>query len=259
MTIKTYYMHNGDVWLSKHFQLSEFQCKDGSDKIIISEELIKMLEKLRSYGNFTISINSGYRTSAYNKKIGGASNSTHCKGYAADVVVKKDGIVIPSKYICCIAQIIGFNGIGKMNTATHLDVYGRTYRGDEANGYSNNVGGDFFKYFGLTKSYIENKYKYKGEDDMTKEEVESIVKKQMDLENPYYAEVQDVPLYWRNDVLSMVNERFILGDGTHNVAMRHESLRSTIISYRMMKAMADVVGKDAAKIICEKIINGLDR
>lgn len=38
-----------------------------------------------------IQINSGYRTPAYNKQIGGATNSQHCRGEAADIFpLKKD-------------------------------------------------------------------------------------------------------------------------------------------------------------------------
>jgi hypothetical protein len=32
-----------------------------------------------------IRVNSGYRTPAYNKQIGGATNSQHCRGEAVDI------------------------------------------------------------------------------------------------------------------------------------------------------------------------------
>ena len=44
----------------------------------------KVLDPLREKVG-AIRINSGYRTPAYNKQIGGATNSQHCKGEAADI------------------------------------------------------------------------------------------------------------------------------------------------------------------------------
>ncbi len=109
--------------ISNHFTLSEMRCKDGSDKVLYSIELLNKLEELRSYGGFTITINSGYRTEAYNKKIGGASASQHLKGTAADIVVKKDGVTVDAKKICCLCQALGFKGIGYIsNNATHVDM-----------------------------------------------------------------------------------------------------------------------------------------
>lgn len=47
-------------------------------------EFIQMLEEFRVWYNRPMNITSGYRTPAFNKKIGGASNSEHPKGRAAD-------------------------------------------------------------------------------------------------------------------------------------------------------------------------------
>ena len=44
----------------------------------------KVLDPLREKVG-AIRINSGYRTPAYNKQIGGATNSQHCRGEAADI------------------------------------------------------------------------------------------------------------------------------------------------------------------------------
>lgn len=147
-----------DYKISEHFKLKEFQCKDGSDTVKYSTELLAKLEKLRVYGGFTITINSGYRTASYNKKIGGASKSQHVVGTAADIVVKKDGKVVNAKYICCICQDLGFKGIGYISAnAVHVDMRASgTYRGDERKGYSGNVGGNFYNYFGISKATINS-------------------------------------------------------------------------------------------------------
>jgi uncharacterized protein YcbK (DUF882 family) len=153
MAVKTYSVKKlgKNYKVSEHFTLGEFQCSDGSDKVKIDSNLLAFLEKLRSYGGFTISINSGYRTSSYNRKIGGASKSTHTQGYAADIVAKKDGKRISGKLICCIAKDLGFKGVALIKGSgysVHLDMANRIYRGDENYGYGNNVpNGDFYKYF----------------------------------------------------------------------------------------------------------------
>jgi len=143
--------------ISEHFTLGEMACKDGSDLVLYSTELMAKLEELRAYVGGTITINSGYRTASYNRKIGGAALSQHTQGTAADIVVKKNGKVISAKLICCLCQSLGFKGIGYISeNATHVDMRtSGSYRGDERKGYSGNVGGDFYKYFGTTKSQIE--------------------------------------------------------------------------------------------------------
>ncbi len=77
--------------LSEHFSLSEF-IKPGvkvSPQIILNlTELCAKLEKVRVIlGNRQMIITSGYRTPAHNKAVGGAPNSYHVKGRAADFVV----------------------------------------------------------------------------------------------------------------------------------------------------------------------------
>ena len=44
----------------------------------------KIMDPLREKVG-AIRVNSGYRTPAHNKQIGGATNSQHCKGEAADI------------------------------------------------------------------------------------------------------------------------------------------------------------------------------
>lgn len=164
--------------ISEHFTLGEFASKDGTDKVLYSTELLAKLEELRAYGGFIITINSGYRSIAHNRAVGGASNSQHTKGTAADIIVKKDGKVVDAKIICCLCQSLGFSGIGYISSrSVHVDARSSgSYRGDERKGYSNNVK-DFYSYFGIKKTEIEalKVKKESEEDDMTKEEVKKIV------------------------------------------------------------------------------------
>lgn len=75
----------GSCLLSTHFKVREFKCFDGSKIVLISPVLIDVLEDLRKQMNTVFYINSGYRTVTHNKAIGGASNSMHMYGLAADV------------------------------------------------------------------------------------------------------------------------------------------------------------------------------
>lgn len=161
-----------DYKVSPHFTLGEFQSGDGADIVLVSDELLEMLEELRGYGdNWKIRNNSGYRTAAYNRKIGGASLSQHVEGTAADIqVIDKDtDKPLDARLMCCLCQSLGFKGVAYISSRSlHVDMRERgTYRGDERSGYSGNVGGDFYRYFNITKAQVEA---LKKEEEMTQNE-----------------------------------------------------------------------------------------
>lgn len=86
--VKTYSLKkDGETQLSKNFKVREFYCHDGSDKILIDTELVEILQSIRDAFGKPITINSAYRNATYNKKIGGAKNSQHVYGKAADIRV----------------------------------------------------------------------------------------------------------------------------------------------------------------------------
>ena len=76
--------------LTPNFSKSEFDSKDGAempeDVLANVTRLANALEKIREVIQCPIKINSGYRSPEHNKKIGGALNSMHLKGLAADIV-----------------------------------------------------------------------------------------------------------------------------------------------------------------------------
>jgi len=98
-----------------HFKLSEFKC-EGCKELKLNINLLLKLEELRKQTGLLI-VNSGYRSPAYNKKVGGHINSEHLRGNAADV---KAANMSPDK-VHAIADKI-FNGVGKYNTFTHVDM-----------------------------------------------------------------------------------------------------------------------------------------
>ena len=101
-----------------NFQIKEFACKDGTDLIKIDDELVEKLQIIRSYYNKPVIINSGYRTNAHNKKVGGSANSQHLLGKACDIVVK--GIM--PKTVGEFAKKIGFTGVGIYKDFVHVDT-----------------------------------------------------------------------------------------------------------------------------------------
>lgn len=114
------------IMVSKNFSLHEFECKDRSHLVKIDEELIEKLQKLRDMLGKPIIVNSGYRTSEYNKRIGGALKSQHMLGTAADIRVSKMAPSEVAKY----AQQVGFRGIGIYDTFVHVDTRPNTARWD---------------------------------------------------------------------------------------------------------------------------------
>ena len=114
--------------LSKNFSLSEFDCNDGSvtpKEVIVNLQLLaEQLQVLRDFVGKPITINSGYRSPSYNKKIKGALKSKHVLGQAADIRI--DGISarevhgIVSELIKDGRMKIG--GLGKYANFTHVDI-----------------------------------------------------------------------------------------------------------------------------------------
>ncbi len=68
----------------KYFKKSEFACKHCGDNEI-NLKLVKMLDNARTFAKTSFRINSGYRCKYHNHKVGGAEDSAHIKGLAADI------------------------------------------------------------------------------------------------------------------------------------------------------------------------------
>lgn len=120
-----WFMKNVEGNLSEHFKASEFSCKDGTEEFLYCTELIEMLEKIRNHFNAPVIINSGYRTPSWNSKVSGASNSYHCKGMAADIVVKGHSSKEVAKYANSIMEQ---GGVIRYTNFTHIDVREERYR-----------------------------------------------------------------------------------------------------------------------------------
>lgn len=139
-----------------NFQIREFACHDGSDEILIDGDLVRRLQDCRDKFGVT-TINSAYRTPAYNKKIGGAPASQHIQGRASDTVCKG---ATPLE-VAMFAEAMGMGGIGLYNWGTHIDTRSGKARWNSTSGREVGVS-TFFKTIrlGSIGQYVRIAQKY---------------------------------------------------------------------------------------------------
>ena len=119
--------------LTTNFNLSEFNKHNFTITDTIFQnifELAKNLQVLRDEVKKPIKITSGYRNAEFNKKIGGASQSRHITGEAADL--KIEGYT-PKQVAAIIEKLIAAGkmkqgGLGIYSTWIHYDVRGTAAR-----------------------------------------------------------------------------------------------------------------------------------
>lgn len=123
MAVRTYSVkRDGETKLNAYFKVREFACHDGSDTVLIDDALVQLLGYIRTYFGKPVTINSGYRTVAYNKKVGGVSNSQHVHGKAADIVVQD---VPPRAVASYLETLFPLHGIGLYTSFVHVDTRGK--------------------------------------------------------------------------------------------------------------------------------------
>lgn len=262
MAIKTYYVSKlgRDYQISPHFKLREFQSRDGADKVLISDELLAKLEELRAYlggdGVATVGINSGFRTESYNRSIGGASGSRHTKGDAADVVCKQNGKRISGKLICCLCQDLGFAGVALnkgSGYSVHLDMRpSGTYRGDERYGYGNNIGGNFYSYFGITKAQIDALKKE--EDEMTQEQFNQMM-------NVWISQqAEKEPSGWSAEARAWAEENNIIAGTGAGYSYLSYCTREQMVQflYNLYQEFIAKMGGDSSPAVLDAMIKALE-
>lgn len=86
--------------LSQHFTLEELLVTEHKDLRPLQKEEVKpymtnlyvlcnfILEPIRTYYGKAITVTSGFRGKKLNTRVGGNINSDHCRGLAADIIVK---------------------------------------------------------------------------------------------------------------------------------------------------------------------------
>lgn len=124
--MKIYRMHNDrNGKVSENFKVREYACKDGSDLVLVDDELANLLQTIRNKLGVTY-INSAFRTEKWNDKVGGKPYSYHLAGMAADIWVKN----VPTKKVAQTAsEILGTHGgVILYSNFVHVDVRKNYYR-----------------------------------------------------------------------------------------------------------------------------------
>jgi uncharacterized protein YcbK (DUF882 family) len=116
--------------MTLHFRSEEFACRDGtpyparwvSSRLAI---LCEMLEVIRANLIGSVRVLSGYRPPEYNRRIGGARQSQHCQGRAADIVV--EGIKAEDVHRAILAMyargmLKDLGGLGLYPGFVHVDI-----------------------------------------------------------------------------------------------------------------------------------------
>lgn len=103
-----------DVQLSEHFKSSEFDCHGIGccTETIINPKLVDYLEMIRNHFGMPVTLTSAYRCPVHNSAIHGATGSHHCRGNAADIVVRNHTPRTVSRF----AEESGILGIGLYET-----------------------------------------------------------------------------------------------------------------------------------------------
>lgn len=105
----------------KYFTYNEFDSPDswGSGEVMMDDTFLLNLDKCREFAGIPFDITSGYRSPHHNQEIGGAEDSAHLGGYAADIACENSvdrGRIIRAAVQC------GFVRIGIAHTFIHLDM-----------------------------------------------------------------------------------------------------------------------------------------
>jgi len=114
--------------LTENFTREEFDCRDGTkvpaELMANITKLAGQLQILRDNLGESIHINSGYRSPAYNKKVGGKPASQHLQAKAADITCKSK---TPKQLAAFIEKLITagtlkFGGVGLYKGFVHIDI-----------------------------------------------------------------------------------------------------------------------------------------
>ncbi len=104
---------------TKHFDISEFDCKCGCGLNLTPQLLVNMLEQLRVLCGYPLRITSGTRCQDHNIAVMGKRNSSHKNGSAADIHCVRS----TNRFnILNNAMRLSFNRIGVADTFIHLDI-----------------------------------------------------------------------------------------------------------------------------------------
>jgi zinc D-Ala-D-Ala carboxypeptidase len=107
------------LWRWPNFTPEEIACR-GDGKIRINAPALDKLQALRDKLGVPLIVNSAYRSPAYNRKVGGAKQSTHLQGAAFDISMANHD---PESFQAA-ARAVGFTGFGfyPRQNFMHVDI-----------------------------------------------------------------------------------------------------------------------------------------
>jgi uncharacterized protein YcbK (DUF882 family) len=106
--------------INLNFARKEFQCHCGCGRNTVDVRLAEIIQTIRNEIAEPLNINSGYRCQDYNAKIGGAKNSQHTHGKAADIAAANH---TPEQLYAIASKLLNGNGgLGIYSTWVHIDV-----------------------------------------------------------------------------------------------------------------------------------------
>lgn len=110
------------VYSTTNFNASEFKCPCGECVNLVRPMLLDCLQLVRDEVVMPLKITSGYRCAKRNKQVGGAKDSVHMEGLAADIFCPypKDKYTLVAALFQC-----GFKGIGVYDIHVHADIKNR--------------------------------------------------------------------------------------------------------------------------------------
>jgi len=119
--------------LSAHFSRGEFVCHCCGD-FRLDDRLLAALEDLRRRAGQAVLVLSGYRCPEHNRRVGGAANSQHVFGKAADIRVP--GLTLQQMYeLAASTPEFAQGGIGVYDRGfLHVDVRGHRARWSQVAG-----------------------------------------------------------------------------------------------------------------------------
>ena len=103
--------------LSQNFNRSEFACNCGCGSDTVDAELVQILEAVRRKFDQPLIVTSGCRCPAFNMTEGGAVDSQHLYGRAADFYIEG----IPHALVQEACEDVGCGGLGCYTSFTHVD------------------------------------------------------------------------------------------------------------------------------------------
>jgi zinc D-Ala-D-Ala carboxypeptidase len=110
-------MENTEEFTLKHFKPEEF--KMGTEPVYdrMDKEFLRLLDECRALAGVPFKITSSFRTTEYNRRIGGSPGSMHLRGRAVDI----SSTTGEHRYKVFRAAVQLGLSVGLMRNAIHLD------------------------------------------------------------------------------------------------------------------------------------------